>query len=83
MKMGFVLIVGGMAYILWNLIIIIMHGIITPGYFTIVAAVIMIGGVQLFSIGVLGEYIGRIYFEVKKRPHYIIEDSNITGHFKL
>ena len=81
MKMGFALIVGGVAYIIWNLILIAMNGIMTPGYFTIVAAIIVIGGVQLFSIGVLGEYIGRIYFEVKNRPHYIIEDSNVTKHF--
>ena len=78
MKMGAVLIAGGVAYIFWNLVLIAMNGIVTPGYFTIVAAIIVIGGVQLFSIGVLGEYIGRIYFEVKKRPHYIVEGSNIT-----
>ncbi len=35
------------------------------------------GGVQLVSIGILGEYIGKIYYEVKKRPHFIVEKTNI------
>lgn len=78
MKLGFVLILGGAGYILWNLIVIAINGIETPGYFTIIAAIILIGGVQLLSIGILGEYIGRIYFEVKNRPHYIIENTNIS-----
>ena len=36
------------------------------------------GGIQLISIGVLGEYIGKIYYEVKKRPHYLVDQTNIT-----
>ncbi|MGT2896074.1 glycosyltransferase PgfS [Streptococcus entericus] len=47
------------------------------GYFTTIAAVILFSGVQLISIGILGEYIGKIYYEVKRRPHYIIEKTNI------
>jgi Na+/H+ antiporter NhaC len=39
-----------------------------------VSIVCFIGGVQMMSIGVLGEYIGKIYLEVKDRPRYIISD---------
>ncbi|HEM5199186.1 TPA: glycosyltransferase family 2 protein [Streptococcus suis] len=47
------------------------------GYFTTIAAIILFGGVQLISIGVLGEYIGKIYYEVKRRPHFIVGETNI------
>ena len=45
------------------------------GWITIIIAVLFIGGVQLISIGVLGEYIGRIFEEIKRRPLYIIEST--------
>lgn len=47
------------------------------GYFTTIAAVILFGGIQLISIGILGEYIGKIYYEVKRRPHFIVGETNI------
>jgi glycosyltransferase involved in cell wall biosynthesis len=45
------------------------------GYTTLVTLLLFIGGVQLIAIGVLGEYLGRIYDEVKRRPHYIVKPS--------
>lgn len=46
-----------------------------PGYATTIVMVTFIGGVQLISIGIIGEYLGRIYDEVKERPLYILKDS--------
>ena len=74
------LIVFGLSllYIIYILISIMVHGIETPGYFSTIAAILLIGGIQLISIGIVGEYIGRIYYEVKKRPKYIVQASNLN-----
>lgn len=50
------------------------HGVDVPGYASIFIAVTFLGGVQLVGIGVLGEYIGRTYLEVKRRPLYLIRE---------
>lgn len=74
---GAVTMVLCLLYILVTLIQIVTHGIEEPGYFTIISSVLFLGGLQLFSLGIVGEYIGRIYYESKHRPHYIVQDSNI------
>jgi dolichol-phosphate mannosyltransferase len=45
------------------------------GFTTIVISVLFLGGIQMLSIGVIGEYVGRIYEEVKRRPAWVIKDS--------
>lgn len=52
----------------------IFFGIDVPGYASLSTAILMLGGIQLIGIGVLGEYIGRIYVESKNRPVYLIRN---------
>lgn len=57
---------------LWLTIRTLIFGVDLPGYASLATAVLFLGGIQLIGIGVLGEYVGRIYFESKKRPVYLI-----------
>jgi glycosyltransferase involved in cell wall biosynthesis len=48
-------------------------GVDLPGYASLLTSILFLGGIQLIGIGVLGEYIGRMYIETKRRPPYVVE----------
>jgi len=50
------------------------YGVDVPGFASIIVSVMFLGGVQLMSLGVMGEYIGRIFAEVKRRPLYLVAE---------
>jgi polyisoprenyl-phosphate glycosyltransferase len=67
--------IGALATFIYAIIIIsrtLIHGIDVPGYASLLVAVLFFGSLQLISVGMLGEYIGRIYMETKHRPLYLI-----------
>jgi len=72
------LIIACFAFImaLWIFVKTLMFGVDVPGYASIMVALFFFCGIQLLSIGVLGEYIAKIFNEVKRRPKYIIEHKS-------
>jgi len=55
-------------------------GQFVPGITTVLLVVLLLGGIQLISVGIIGEYLGRIYDEVKRRPLYVVRDRiNFQG----
>lgn len=67
----------GLAYALYILIRTLLRGSDVPGYPSIICAVFFFGGLILCSLGVIGEYLARIYLEVKRRPVFLVAETNI------
>lgn len=69
------LLFSGLAFVYGSIIVVktLLLGVDVPGYASILTSILFIGGIQLLGIGVIGEYLGRMYQEVKKRPVYLID----------
>ncbi len=70
------IVISILAFIYGSIIIIrtLIFDVDLPGYASLLAAILFLGGIQLIGIGILGEYIGRTYKESKRRPSYIIDE---------
>lgn len=77
---GILLSLLAFVYLIYIVIRTLLLGIDVPGYASTVAVILFMGGIQLLSIGILGEYLARTYMEVKQRPIFLIKDSNISTH---
>lgn len=75
MYLGLMVAFISFVYGFYMIISTLLHGNPVPGYPSLMVVVLFIGGVQLFTIGIIGQYIGRIYTETKRRPLYIVRST--------
>ena len=73
--LGLLLSVLSVIYLIVVVIQKLCYGIDVPGYATIITCILLIGGIQLFCIGIIGEYISKLYIEIKQRPIYIVKEK--------
>jgi glycosyltransferase involved in cell wall biosynthesis len=73
--LGFFISLSAFTYGLLIIARTLIHGVDVPGYASLLVIMLFLGGLQLIGIGVLGEYLGRIYTETKHRPIYIIRQE--------
>lgn len=77
---GFLVAAFALLYGSWMILEKLVWGNPVPGYPSLIVSILFLGGVQLVGIGVLGEYIGRIYVETKSRPRYILRKSKTRSN---
>jgi len=73
--LGALVALGALGFALFIIIRTLTSGINVPGYASLMVAILFLGGLQLLSLGVLGEYVGRILTETKARPLYIVRET--------
>lgn len=76
---GFITIFVSLIYLAITIYKKLAYGTVPEGFTALIFAIVLFSGVQLLSIGILGEYILRIFFQVKQRPLYIIRSKIING----
>jgi glycosyltransferase involved in cell wall biosynthesis len=75
---GFIIFIGSMLVTLWALWVRFFTGDAVPGWTSVVLPMYFLGGIQIFCIGMLGEYLGKTYAEVKSRPRFFIEKTVVA-----
>ena len=78
--LGLITMILSLIYIIVIIIKKIFIGIAVSGYPTIICLILIFGGLQMFLLGIIGEYLGRTYVELKKRPIYIIKEEVIKDN---
>lgn len=74
--LGLIVSLTAFVYMLYVLLKVALFGDPVQGFPTLMVTILFLGGVQLLSLGIIGEYIGRIFTESKKRPNYFVRTYN-------
>ena len=80
---GILISIIGFIYMLAIIIKTILYGIDVPGYASTMVVILFIGGIQLIFLGIIGEYLGRAFYESKNRPIYFVDRYNEEKEYNL
>ena len=72
-RLGLLMAILGFSYLFWTVISGLIHGNLVPGYASLIGVTVTLGGCQLAFIGLIGEYLARVFEEVKGRPTYLVK----------
>lgn len=73
---GFISTFLAFIYLLFIVVKYALYGDPVQGWPTLICIILILGGIQMFALGIMGQYVGKTYLEVKNRPHYIISETN-------
>ena len=76
LRLGVIISVFGFGFLVYTLVQHLLNNT-TAGWTSLIGSIWILGGLQIFSIGVIGKYIGKIYMETKRRPRYIVEENTM------
>lgn len=80
--LGFLISIASFIYLIFLIVKKICFGIAVAGYASTLAVVLLLGGIQLLSLGIIGEYLARTYIEVKNRPIYLTKEVLVNKNVK-
>ena len=70
--LGFIISLFAISFAVFIVLRVVIQGVDVPGYASLIVAIMLFGGLQMIGTGVLGEYLGRVYIEAKRRPAYVV-----------
>jgi len=74
--LGFAISAGGFGFAIYLLVRTLLYGADVPGYASLMIAILVLGGINIIATGILGEYVSRIFVEVRQRPLYLVRESH-------